>query len=485
MKKVKNGIKIVIFILIFVMIFGAIQDLTLPYFSDEQGSNTGFFDEEDNTVDVIFLGSSNMFHTINPLVMYEEAGIRGFDFGSSSQSLNLSYMYLTEALKTQSPKVVCLEVYMASRDYNEEGLEEPELRWGFTHFPKSLNMMARLYDQVDGKIDAEYLSYVFPLLRYKSIWWNISKYDFIEESSYKKGCYIGTKVTPISYEDAYWEDEEWEISESNLKSLNQIKALCDEKDIELVLFKSPNATQWKNAYSEKMNEYAKGNDIPFIDYNLLLDELGIDVNTCFMDSGHLNLSGSILASKYMAEYLVTNYELQDYRNGEKNSWDRACEEWHRREQNELLMNIEDFEEYLDIISSGGYTVTFSINGEIDDEHKGSLLVHMGLDAASGIESGIVRDGTPVALNVRGNSYLWRDEIDGQDYAIAGNRRDNGGGNITYDATVYVNGGNCSVTPLGINIVVYDNELEEFVSVVGFAADDGYKKYFGSLDVIKR
>ena len=37
--------------------------------------------------------------------------------------------------------------------------------------------------------------------------------------------------------------------------------LCDEKDIELVLFKSPNATQWKNAYSEKMNEYAKENDI--------------------------------------------------------------------------------------------------------------------------------------------------------------------------------------------------------------------------------
>lgn len=487
MTKVKNGIKIIVFILMFALIFNTIQGLTMPTFSMEQGTNSGFLYEEEDTVDVLFLGSSNMFHTINPLILYEETGIRGFDFGSSAQSLNMSYMYLTEALKTQSPKVVCLEVYMASGDYNVSGLGEAELRWGFTFFPTNYNSITRLYDQVGEKVDAEFLSYVFPLLRYKSLWWAMGKEDFIKSNKpdYKKGCSMETKIEQVSYEAPYWEAVEWEISESNLNSMNQIKALCDENGIELVLFKSPNTNRWKNAYSEKISEYAEQNGLPFIDYNTMIDELNIDLNTCFMGGGHLNYDGSVLTTKHMAEFLASNYNLQDYRIGEENSWDRACTEWHRREQNMDLAYTTDLGEYLDIVSSGGYTVVFSINGEIDEAHQQVLVKGLGIEAYPGVESGIIKNGTVIALNGRGISYLWRDELDSQDYAIAGNCRDNGSGNMSYDATLYVNGVNCSVVPQGVNIVVYDNVIQEFASVVGFDAKDEYARHFGGVSEVQR
>ena len=72
----------------------------------------GFYVEKRNDIDMVVLGSSNSFCTVNPLILYEEYGIAAYDFGSSSQPMHISVLYLKEALKTQKPKVVALEVNM-------------------------------------------------------------------------------------------------------------------------------------------------------------------------------------------------------------------------------------------------------------------------------------------------------------------------------------------------------------------------------------
>ena len=110
MRKAINCLKICAFILLTLLIGFNIQKVVSPKFTSSQGMQSGFKNEKSNSVDVLFLGTSNMFHTINPLVLYEDTGITSFDFGSSSQSLNMTYMYLKEALKTQNPKVVCWHV---------------------------------------------------------------------------------------------------------------------------------------------------------------------------------------------------------------------------------------------------------------------------------------------------------------------------------------------------------------------------------------
>ena len=54
----------------------------------------GFFAEDTNTIDVLYLGSSNAFYDINPLVIYEEYGITGYVLGSGEQPIACSYYYL-------------------------------------------------------------------------------------------------------------------------------------------------------------------------------------------------------------------------------------------------------------------------------------------------------------------------------------------------------------------------------------------------------
>ena len=74
MSKVSKLIKVIGFIAIAVCILYYIQKVVSPKFDASQGTRTGYEKEEKNTVDVLLLGSSNMFHTINPLFLYENTG---------------------------------------------------------------------------------------------------------------------------------------------------------------------------------------------------------------------------------------------------------------------------------------------------------------------------------------------------------------------------------------------------------------------------
>ena len=72
----------------------------------------GFYAEEENSLDFVFVGSSQMFTTVVPAVLWEEYGMTSYDFGANEQPMYLSYYYIKEALKYQNPKAIVLEVLL-------------------------------------------------------------------------------------------------------------------------------------------------------------------------------------------------------------------------------------------------------------------------------------------------------------------------------------------------------------------------------------
>lgn len=52
-----------------------------------------FYKERDNSIDVLFLGSSHMFVNVNPSILWKEYGMAGFDLGGSVQPLWNTYYY--------------------------------------------------------------------------------------------------------------------------------------------------------------------------------------------------------------------------------------------------------------------------------------------------------------------------------------------------------------------------------------------------------
>ena len=78
---------------------------------------------KDSSYDVLFMGSSHMNGMMDPSVLYDKYGITSFNYATGGQPVNVTYYLLKEALKTQSPKIVVLDLYYfgLADKYGDEG----------------------------------------------------------------------------------------------------------------------------------------------------------------------------------------------------------------------------------------------------------------------------------------------------------------------------------------------------------------------------
>lgn len=363
--KNKRFFKIIIFIIFISAVLALVNEITKAKFiGDSTTIVDGFYAEKENSIDLIVIGSSNSFCTINPLVLYENYGICAYDFGSSSQPMNISALYLKEALKSQKPKVVALEVNMMVGDSINSGYEAG-LRWGLTDMPFSIDKCKCVYQSI-GKIDADFFSYIFPVFRYHNRWKELSKTDYVymseDKTNYTKG-YLETQQLvdrTLNFEQYSSEGEAW-IDEKNLVYLDEMLQICQENNIELMLFKSPKEN-WHKYETEAIRQIAAQRELEFVDYNELFfnHEIELDIAQDFRDGDHLNDYGAEKISVHFGKYLQQKYQLPDRRNGNtKNSWDEACfykqrSGWQEfmaaTTAKECLEMIQDDENYVIIVT---------------------------------------------------------------------------------------------------------------------------------------
>ncbi len=143
-----------------------------------------FYQMEENTVDVLFLGSSHAMNTYIPQELYERYGIRGYNLGCPCQSMIVSYFWLKEALRRQSPKVVVLDMYFVYKRFHEKVINElePDIREAFD--PMEFSPVKAEAIHTICKIDdtmGSVLSYYLPLLRFHERWKGLTETDFWEK----------------------------------------------------------------------------------------------------------------------------------------------------------------------------------------------------------------------------------------------------------------------------------------------------------------
>ena len=108
----KSVMKIIGAVLVFALIFGSMAGLLRYRYSDSITSIRRFYQLEDNTVDLLGLGTSHVYEGLSPAVLYREYGIAAYDLCAPAQAVWNSYYYFVEALKTQTPRAVVFDVYM-------------------------------------------------------------------------------------------------------------------------------------------------------------------------------------------------------------------------------------------------------------------------------------------------------------------------------------------------------------------------------------
>ncbi len=87
--------------------------------------------------------------------------------------------------------------------------------------------------------------------------------------------------------------------------MNKIIELAKDEGIQLMLVGAPcNANAELKKIYNTVELIANENNIPFIDYNVLYDEVGIDANKHFFDGVHMNYDGAKIVTGHFTDYMT-------------------------------------------------------------------------------------------------------------------------------------------------------------------------------------
>ena len=296
---VKRCVGIITFWLILLLVLGRVYDVLS--WKDGSGdyytSVETFYGLDEDVVDVLFLGSSHCYCSIISSRLWDDYGIAGYSLSISGQDFVSSYYWLKDALKTQKPKVVFLEMYYAGfNGYAAEGnLYRNVLPYHIS--PNYVQMVRDIIDDKSGSIQIEsgmveeedrssFLA-KWPIIhtRYREIQYQ----DFMGPDILYMGFSAlidGMRHSPITWtadgNEPYEGDETLEIEEE--KWLRKIIELTKANEIELCLFLAPMTVSREDQM--RMNyvgELAEEEGIPFLNFVDLRDELKIDPEQDFLD----------------------------------------------------------------------------------------------------------------------------------------------------------------------------------------------------------
>lgn len=471
------------------VLYLAAADLLMPKFMQDLWHATrtvnGFYAEEKDSLDYLFLGSSQTATSITPMEMYEKYGITGYNLSTEQQNLVLSYYLMKDALRYQKPKVVVLDTLFLFQFYGETpvNMNEMAIRKVIDAMLWSSVKMEAIRDICDLVPEQHSaLSYYFTPIRYHERWKEIDKSDFyyymMDKRNTLKGYAVYDHVEPTDHFGFTTgeTDECAEFVDMMETYFDKLARLCEEKGIELLLIKTPRpgASSWGEKRHNACEALAQEYGLTFIDFNTadMLEELGWDSRQDSGDVSHVNMYGASKLSDYMGNYLAEHYALPDRRGEEVYSrWEEDLAEYHTELQNYRITHCEVLEEYLEMINQEQYTIFLSVKtdasvGLTEKAVENLNKLGFGADLSTFFNCSYiaVRDGAVIHEEVSADSSLsWSGSVNSWTrYKVT-----SAGKNFGNVSSIILDDEEYSVNKAGLNFVVYDNHRNIVVDSVCF------------------
>ena len=458
--------KIILFCVIFLFFLNRIyeilswKDTAGEYYS----SVDSYYALEEDVVDVLFLGSSRCYCSINNAVLWEEHGIGSFSLAISGQDFAGTYYTLKEALKTQTPEIVFVELYGSIFDgYLAEG----NLYRSTLPFKYSKNNYDAINSLVEEKEKRKDFWLKWPILhtRYREV----QKEDFAKEREPYIGYHAEFRTQGIAPIELYQGEEMIPLPPEREQWLRKMIALAEENEIQVCFFIAPYAVTEQD---QKIFKYVEGiaeeHNIPVLNMLALAEELGLDYGKDFIDWAHTNYNGALKVSDYVGDYLAANYDLPDRRGDARYAlWEENSRVRQREAQNRALQTTNDIASYLNVIQNiQGYVVVLATVG---DHKTTDADISVPIEAA----------GMKELFDTTGGIWVYEDGVmtysNGEDTL---HHMDLGSSDLVASCvdgvrTINVDKQIHKRVEHGINIVVYDKMMGEVVDVLGFSAPHSY------------
>ena len=485
MKKIAGILRCVVFLLILVITLSTVNGSLRPkynFFNAYWPTSTTysqFYEMEENSIDVLFMGSSVTMNYFSPLQIYKDYGIRSFNLGGEQQSPFLSYYWLKEALRYQNPQAVVMDVRFCYPYHPEQAINTSE---GLTRkaidpmrlSPVKMELVHELCALDSGHDE---LSYYLTNLRYHDRWKTLEKSDFYRgEFMYSKmmGYTLGTDTHGETYQIFEPQDPVAVFDgfhALSMEYLEKIAVLCKEQEIELILV-SAVGNEMNDGIHNTFTAFAEKHGIAF--YNFSEKRLHDAIGAKFPEESilrHATPKGAVKISQFMGRLLAQNHGIEGV---EDRQWAENLPFYENVLKMHELQFTDDLETYLSLLPEKDCTIFMTVKD----------------DAYTGMPEGIKEELKRLGLYTEWNESMYRQPYmailsDGKIIEGAGGYQAHSGRFIggRYDvksigysdgnvASVMIEGKECSVNRRGLNIVVYSHYQDKVIDSVNFDVQEG-------------
>ena len=494
-KKASTVLKCMIFCLLAVLMIVRINRV-LTIKGNEYGTfynyvqQNKFYGMKKNTVDVLFLGSSHSYCGFSPQEFYDRHGIRSYNLGSSRQSMWLSYYWLKEALKTQNPKIVVLEVFYIIK----ENGDEPSVQKALSHMKWSSNKVDAVHTAISQFPELSFKSFLFPNIRFHDRWNQLTEEDYLLPELRRTDALKGhaptferigeNKYTMIKGDHSEEEAEnEHDISfrpesseeaifpDLSVEYLDKIASLCKDRGITLVLVKNP-TSGWSVKAHNALETYAKNNGLPFYDLNVsdYYMAMDYDFGTDNRDGGHANIWGAEKIADLMGEILLNEYGVSAV---EDEQWEETAAYTEKIKKEFALKYTDNAGEYLKALAESDYDILISAKGDAADPGEELKQAIKNLGLSEDLENSY-------AAVIDKESSVKQEDFGDSEASVQGTLHDGLTGykviscqDEDRDSSIMIGGKEYSLNKKGINIVVYSKELNAVLDSVCLESDNNY------------
>ena len=338
----KNRIvlRIAVFLLLAALLFAYFnQVLTISASDSNRKIINAFYHEEENTIDVLYLGTSaSNRYFISPLA-YEETGMTVFTLATMGMPLFFVPELIEEVQKTQEPQLYVIELRSVLKD--KEAITDAHIRRVTDSMKFSENRtdaIRKALDFTEGAQESDvgenFLEYYLPIIKYhdRFLQGDVSASEWILQTGENetKG-YVTSKstLTQRPQQEAVYTDERGPLADEAAETLEEVLDYCDSLEQDVLFVLSPFSLKEEQAKQfNTVIDTVESRGYTVLNFNTeeMIETLGIDWDTDFYNSKHVNYLGAQKYTAYLTAYLAAHYDLEDHRGDSAyQSWEDALD----------------------------------------------------------------------------------------------------------------------------------------------------------------
>lgn len=341
MKKIKKILGSVCFLLIVLVLMVPIS-YSLRTNSINRDMLTPFYAEDEDSIDVMYLGSSAVYRYYVSPMQWKSYGYTSFNYATAGQPIDAIVHDITEIEKTQDPDVYVIELRMllVEQNYALTGTDN-KMSSHIMHYNDIVNGMrySKNRAELTQKLFPDDISWQIDIIRNHVNWKKVSPRDllngFIPQKDATKGVMTRADFKVIDDTSATSTDMTVSLTDKGYSQLTEICDYLDKLGKQGLFLVSPYVEPTKPeqqarmmAVADETERFVTERGYKFLNLCYKTQEIGLNYSTDFYNHRHVNVLGAQKVTDYVGEYIDTNFDIdKTHSDSTKKEWDAAYDKW--------------------------------------------------------------------------------------------------------------------------------------------------------------